>query len=242
MVALGAFLAAAGLADLVRAGKDATSHRRTAAVTVVGVVLLAAILAVGGLRGVAWWTVALPLAASIALWTVGSASALRPGRSSARGAWRAVAFTGLGAGVLVAALLAPAGPVEWPAALVGSLTHVRFDLSVAVLGITLAQVATGNVAVRLVLDAVGVPAATNEKRLRSGRILGPLERVFIVGLGVAGYLTAASVVVAAKGLLRFPEIQGSERDPASPVTEYFLVGSFTSWLFALGSLALTRLA
>ena len=36
--------------------------------------------------------------------------------------------------------------------------------------------------------------------------LGPLERLFILGLGLAGNLTAAAIVVAAKGLLRFPEL------------------------------------
>ena len=43
-----------------------------------------------------------------------------------------------------------------------------------------------------------------------------MERVFIVGLGLAGQLTAASIVVAAKGLLRWPELQsqaGAGEDP-----------------------------
>ena len=51
----------------------------------------------------------------------------------------------------------------------------------------------------------------------------------------------------AKGLIRFPELQ-AKRDESSTVdavgidevTEYFLVGSFVSWLVALVSLALTR--
>ena len=62
---------------------------------------------------------------------------------------------------------------------------------------------------------------------------------FIVGLGLAGYLTAASIVIAAKGLLRFPELQ-SKREQVwiHRLTEYFLVGSFVSWLMALASLAL----
>ena len=38
-----------------------------------------------------------------------------------------------------------------------------------------------------------------------------MERVFIVGLGLAGQLTAASIVVAAKGLLRWPELQSKAR-------------------------------
>jgi hypothetical protein len=54
-------------------------------------------------------------------------------------------------------------------------------------------------------------------------------------------VTAASAVIAAKGLLRFPELQAA-RDEGVPgiheVTEYFLVGSFTSWLVSLAGLAL----
>jgi hypothetical protein len=83
-----------------------------------------------------------------------------------------------------------------------------------------------------------------------------MERLVILGLGVAGEFGAAGLVIAAKGLLRFPEIQAAARSasggatgtngsyPGGPagiddVTEYFLVGSFVSWLIALGSLALT---
>lgn len=79
---------------------------------------------------------------------------------------------------------------------------------------------------RLVLDAVGVPAITNEKKLKGGRLLGPMERIFVVGLGHIGEVTAAAIVVAAKGLLRFPELQAGTKDVDGPsdVTEYFLIG------------------
>mgnify|MGYP000359591545 CR=1 FL=1 len=147
-------------------------------------------------------------------------------------------------------------------------------------GVTLANLATANVVVRLVLlttgalrpEAAGGAAAPQAAdRLRGGRLLGPMERILILGLGLAGELGAASLVIAAKGLLRFPEIQAAGRsssdpsgtaDPSRPpaaggparvpgrrrggpvgiddVTEYFLVGSFVSWLLALVSLAMTR--
>ncbi len=76
----------------------------------------------------------------------------------------------------------------------------------------LVPLSTGNVVVRLVLAATGTtnptygsePDPDPEPRLKGGRLLGPMERVFIVGLGLSGYLTAASIVIAAKGLLRFP--------------------------------------
>ncbi len=74
-----------------------------------------------------------------------------------------------------------------------------------------------------------------------------MERVLILGLGLAGQLTAAGLVIAAKGLIRFPELQAKRDDTTTveavgidKVTEYFLVGSFVSWLIALATLALTR--
>ena len=108
-------------------------------------------------------------------------------------------------------------------------------------GVLLVQLSTANVLVRLVLDAVGVPASDNEKSLKGGRLLGPMERLLIVGLGMAGQLTAAGLVVAAKGLLRFPELQRGARSGASDITEYFLIGSFASWLLALGGVALMHM-
>lgn len=77
--------------------------------------------------------------------------------------------------------------------------------------------------------------------LSGGRLLGPMERLIIVGLALAGHVTAAAVVVAAKGL-RGPLDLYSRGDSAGPevrkIVEYFLVGSFLSWSFALGSLVL----
>lgn len=149
-------------------------------------------------------------------------------------------------------------------------------------GLVAFNVATANVIVRLVLLAIGAlspdavaatsTAATRRgqppgqpgqqgqpgqpgqpaDRLKGGRLLGPMERLVIVGLGLAGEFGAAGIVIAAKGLLRFPEVQAAARRGASgtagayaggpagidDVTEYFLVGSFVSWLIALASLAL----
>ncbi|MGA8045402.1 MAG: hypothetical protein WCA30_03970 [Dermatophilaceae bacterium] len=116
----------------------------------------------------------------------------------------------------------------------------------------LAQLSTANIVVRLVLASVGAlkpagqPQASDQ--LRGGRLLGPMERLLILGLGLAGQPTAAGLVIAAKGLIRFPELQAQARwglaragagdEPGiDEITEYFLIGSFVSWLFALASLA-----
>ncbi|KRF15526.1 hypothetical protein ASG90_12630 [Nocardioides sp. Soil797] len=120
------------------------------------------------------------------------------------------------------------------------------DRALLLLGALGVQLSTGNVLVRLVLAVTGTlnPAkhgtdADPEVQLKGGRLLGPMERVFILALGLAGQITAASIVVAAKGLLRFPELS-SRRDQTRihQLTEYFLVGSFASWLVALAGLVL----
>jgi hypothetical protein len=118
-----------------------------------------------------------------------------------------------------------------------------------VLGVLLVQLATANQVVRLVLGSVGAVKPAGEPQasdqLKGGRLLGPMERLLIVGLGLAGQLTMASAVVAAKSIIRFPEISAKRDRDGNPervgiddVTEYFLVGSFASWILAFGSLAL----
>lgn len=117
----------------------------------------------------------------------------------------------------------------------------RFLLLAGAFGI---QLSTGNVLVRLVLKSTGTihPLADGRMpptRLKGGRLLGPLERVFILALALGGQVTAASVVVAAKGLLRFPELSSRrDQERIHQMTEYFLLGSFMSWLVALGSYVL----
>ena len=127
-----------------------------------------------------------------------------------------------------------------------SLQGLPVDRALLLLGAFLVQLSTGNVLVRLVLAATdtvspelhatpGDPA----EQLKGGRLLGPMERVLILGLGLAGQLTAAAIVIAAKGLLRWPELQSKpEQVRIHRLTEYFLVGSFVSWLVALSSLVL----
>ncbi len=162
-----------------------------------------------------------------------------------------------GAGLLAALALSPlAGPVDGVVGTwldrtpVGVLAGLDGDRALLLAGVMLAQLSTGNVLVRLVLTATGTVDPSRlpgrevpSYRLKGGRLLGPLERIFIVGMGLAGQLTAASVVVAAKGLLRWPELQASRDHHARgagihAVTEYFLVGSFLSWMLALGGLVL----
>ena len=158
-----------------------------------------------------------------------------------------------GASLVVAVLFAglagaAGGPLgDWldrtPVPVLEDLSAGRALLLAGAFGI---QLSSGNVLVRLVLAATGTvnPARHGldgdpEMQLKGGRLLGPMERIFILTLGLGGHVTAASIVVAAKGLLRFPELSSRrDQERIHLLTEYFLVGSFTSWLVALSSLVL----
>jgi hypothetical protein len=152
-------------------------------------------------------------------------------------------------GILVSSLAGPVSGVlaAWVEDVpLPVLSDLGPDRALLLFGVLLVQLSTGNVLVRLVLTVTRTvnPARHGgtddpEMQLKGGRLLGPMERVVIVGLGVAGHLTAASIVIAAKGLLRFPELSSDrEQERIHRLTEYFLVGSFVSWLLALSSLVL----
>jgi hypothetical protein len=134
--------------------------------------------------------------------------------------------------------------VSWTGLPLGAVSPTQLLMAV---GVVLLQLTTGNQLVRLVLGSVGAVRPAGEPqpsdRLKGGRLLGPMERLLILGLGLGGQLAAASAVVAAKSIIRFPEINAQKaRENGTigidDVTEYFLVGSFASWIVALGGLVL----
>ena len=208
-----------------------------------------AVLVLGLLAGLTRWPdllAVLVLAAFAFAWEPVVALGFRTRRAG-------VPLAYLGLGLLVAGLLSgqagqAAGPLgDWLAQVrVPVLRGLDADEALLLTGVGLAQLSTGNVLVRLVLAATGTlqsdPAGGLQgaaHTLKGGRLLGPLERVFILGLGLSGQLTAAGIVVAAKGLLRWPELSSpQEQDKVHRLTEYFLVGSFVSWLVALTGLVL----
>ena len=97
--------------------------------------------------------------------------------------------------------------------------------------------ATSNALIRLLLTMVGT-SPLGPQDIRGGRIVGALERTLIWALGLAGEMTAAGLVISAKGLLRFPEISREASERLHIVTEYLLVGSLASWSLALAAIAL----
>jgi hypothetical protein len=134
--------------------------------------------------------------------------------------------------------------MSWNALPLGAVSPTQLVMA---FGVVLLQLVTGNQLVRLVLGSVGAVRPAGEPqpsdRLKGGRLLGPMERLLILGLGLGGQLAAASAVVAAKSIIRFPEINAQKaRENGTigidDITEYFLVGSFSSWIVALGGLVL----
>ncbi len=72
--------------------------------------------------------------------------------------------------------------------------------------------------------------------LRGGRWIGGLERVAVFAAMFGGWREGVAVVLAIKGLARYPELAGT----TSAAAERFIIGTFVSVLFAiaLGCLAL----
>jgi hypothetical protein len=252
-------LLAFGVTDLVRA-RPARMPLGTAPLA--GVLTLVVLAVLAGLHGLADLLALVVTAAALVAWVRTSAQTQADGTR----AWLPLSvFAVLAVGLVGFSGFAttPGGWLsDWLlwADLPGPLTHLGASRLLLLGGLVLFNLATGNVIVRLVLLAIGAlrpdqvvaaQLATADPepadRLKGGRLLGPMERLVILGLGLAGEFGAASIVIAAKGLLRFPEIQAAARTSPPPasrlvgiddVTEYFLVGSFVSWLVALGSLTL----
>lgn len=252
MTVLSALLVAIGTADLLRSlgPRPSRSARETRGIPAAGLLILFLITATAGLLAT-WGGVLLTALAGIGLvaWLITAEQA-----DEGRGHGRALA-------VFAAALIVQLLGSGWAPPVTGWLadwlawSHLPWqpdpDRALLLTGLVLVQLATGNRVVRLVLVTTGAlparaVAGDTEGELRGGRLLGPLERIFILGLGLAGELTAAGLVIAAKGLIRWPELKSHSRtdeDGRRPsdidkVTEYFLVGSFVSWLVAMAALVL----
>ena len=69
-----------------------------------------------------------------------------------------------------------------------------------------------------------------ESSMRGGRWIGPLERILILLLASVESPATIAAIVAAKGVIRFPEIS---QDKAGQKAEEFLIGSFVSWILAV---------
>ena len=67
-----------------------------------------------------------------------------------------------------------------------------------------------------------------EDLLRGGAWIGALERIAVTTALIAGWPEGIAVVLAVKGLARYPEL----RSPGAGASERFIIGTFTSVLWA----------
>jgi hypothetical protein len=75
-------------------------------------------------------------------------------------------------------------------------------------------------------EAPGIEAASAQ--LRGGHWIGLLERLAIYASILAGFSAGIAVVLAIKGLARYPELKAT----TSGAAERFIIGTFSSVLFA----------
>ncbi len=138
-------------------------------------------------------------------------------------------ITGKGARLVAGAsvaLLSVALLVAWS----GDATH---DLAkgVAVLAAVLA-VAGGGIVTSQVFTFVEDPERVRQAGavLRGGAWIGALERLGVYVALVAGWAPGVAIVLAVKGLGRYPELRNQDD---TGVAERFIIGTFTSVLWAV---------
>ncbi|WIE69897.1 hypothetical protein [Curtobacterium sp. MCLR17_054] len=88
---------------------------------------------------------------------------------------------------------------------------------------------------RRITWAPGADTDTDTDRtvtLKGGRMIGPIERLLLAGFSLAGAFPVVAALIAAKGIVRFPEIR---RETTGYQAEYFLIGSLVSWAMAFAA-------
>ncbi|WP_168701497.1 hypothetical protein [Gordonia paraffinivorans] len=80
------------------------------------------------------------------------------------------------------------------------------------------------------------PESTTEVGpLRGGRVIGYLERLAVVSTLMAGWPEGLAIILAVKGLARYPELR------APQASEQFIMGTFVSVLWAIGMAGIEHL-
>lgn len=79
-------------------------------------------------------------------------------------------------------------------------------------------------------DAAADADSAPSTPLQGGRVIGPLERILLTALALSGAQAVIVGLLAAKGVVRFPEINADNRRGSK--AEEFLVGSLVSWTLA----------
>jgi hypothetical protein len=105
----------------------------------------------------------------------------------------------------------------------------------------IAAVWAGGHAVGALMTGIALPPdpADNPSLPQGGRLIGQLERLMIYVLVLSGEIVAIGLLIAAKSILRFGEIQGAQ---GRLIAEYVIIGTLASFAWALGiSIAVSRL-
>jgi hypothetical protein len=225
VIAAGLLLLAVGAVDLLR---QMIRTRRWIAYAVAAVLL---VVVSAGVNAVVAGVLAVGVAA-IWTWVV-------PERGPARAGLWPVALLALAAAACV--VIAPGRSRP---GILGELwvsyrpaDAVSVDVVVLVVGCLVFLLESGNAVVRIALRSeMGTREAPDETAaptLKGGRLIGPLERILVFALTLAGAYTLIAAVLAAKGIVRFPEI--SRDGDGGDRAEYFLIGSLVSWVAALAA-------
>ena len=77
-----------------------------------------------------------------------------------------------------------------------------------------------------------ISPASSPGVLRGGAWIGIVERVLITGGILVGMPVIVAVVIAVKGLGRYPELRETEPELRGGVAERFIIGTLTSFLVA----------
>ena len=118
--------------------------------------------------------------------------------------------------------------------------HHDQDKTVGVLAAVVA-VAGGGLVTTQVFSFVEDPERVREAGsvLRGGAWIGALERLAVYVALVAGWAPGLAIVLAVKGLGRYPELRNQED---TGVAERFIIGTFTSVLWAVACAGVAMLA
>ncbi|MFJ4037952.1 hypothetical protein ACIPVB_07675 [Microbacterium sp. NPDC090007] len=224
MIAAGLLLLAVGAVDLLR---QMIRTRRVIAFAVAAVALIAVS---AGLDAVVAGLLAVAVAA-IWTWVV-------PETGPARAGLWPVALLALAAAACVVV-----APGRTRPGLIGDVwadyrpgETVSIDVAVLAVGCLVFLLESGNAVVRIALRSEMGDRATADDApptLKGGRLIGPLERILVFVLTLTGAYTLLAAVLAAKGIVRFPEIS-RDRDDGDRA-EYFLIGSLVSWVTSLAA-------
>lgn len=244
MIVAAMILFGVGAADIAREYTPAARRwiplaAAAAVVAVFGILTDAVLPALSGIAVAAAWVWLMPT-----------------GRAPRAGLWSAVGVTLLCAASVV--LLPPRdragllGDVRLPT----PAGDVTIDQIALVVGAVAFLIESANVIVRASLYEAHVPATRladtgavqkadsaqaapasvsrdPDAALKGGRMIGPIERVLVFGMTLTAAYALLAAVLAAKGIVRFPEISRDEEGGSR--AEYFLIGSLVSWLIALAA-------